>query len=89
MRIRAAIAASALATTIVMGGASAALACNKDHKDHKDRRHHHHYKHHHGHGHYGSCWLSAGVLDHVGPVFSEGCEKGGWGWGGDDNGRRR
>ncbi|MEU8780093.1 hypothetical protein [Streptomyces sp. NPDC048637] len=89
MRIRAAIAASALATTIVMGGASAALACNMG-KDHKDRHHHHHYKHHHGHGHHASCWLSAGVLNHVGPVFSEGCERGGWGWGGgDDNGRRR
>ncbi|MEW2438447.1 hypothetical protein AB0952_30585 [Streptomyces caniferus] len=69
MRIRAAIAASALATTIVMGGASAALAHGKD-------RHHHNH-----HGHYASCWLSAGVLDHVGPVFSEGCEKGGWGSG--------
>ncbi|MFE0379607.1 hypothetical protein ACFW1M_29525 [Streptomyces inhibens] len=74
MRIRAAIAASALATTIVMGGASAALAHGKDH-----HRHHHN---HHGHGHHASCWLSAGVLHHVGPVFSEGCEKGGWGWGG-------
>ncbi|MEW1748741.1 hypothetical protein ACIQU1_10060 [Streptomyces angustmyceticus] len=72
MRIRAAIAASALATTIVMGGASAALAHGKD-------RHHHNH-----HGHYASCWLSAGVLDYVGPVFSEGCEKGGWG-----NGHRR
>ncbi|MGW7491485.1 hypothetical protein [Streptomyces sp. NPDC054786] len=69
MRIRAAIAATALATTIVMGGASAALAHGKDHKD----RHHH--------GHYGSCWLSAGVLDHVGPVFNEGCENGSWGGG--------
>ncbi|MEJ8652194.1 hypothetical protein WKI65_29930 [Streptomyces sp. MS1.AVA.3] len=78
MRIRAAIAASALATTIVLGGASAALAQGKDHKD---KHHGHHYKNHRGHGHYGSCWLSAGVLDHVGPVFSEGCEKGGWGWG--------
>ncbi|GAA2604909.1 hypothetical protein ACWCO0_17730 [Streptomyces tubercidicus] len=87
MRIRAAIAASALATTIVMGGASAALACNMG-KEHKDRHHHHHYKHHHGHGHHASCWLSAGVLHHVGPVFSEGCERDGWGWGGDD-GRRR
>ncbi|WP_328691944.1 hypothetical protein OG879_36330 [Streptomyces caniferus] len=55
-----------------MGGASAALAHGKD-------RHHHNH-----HGHYASCWLSAGVLDHVGPVFSEGCEKGGWG-----NGHRR
>ncbi|MEU8996353.1 hypothetical protein ACGFSD_32980 [Streptomyces caniferus] len=52
-----------------MGGASAALAHGKD-------RHHHNH-----HGHYASCWLSAGVLDHVGPVFSEGCEKGGWGSG--------
>ncbi|PBC86808.1 hypothetical protein SAMN05428945_5617 [Streptomyces sp. 2224.1] len=69
MRIRAAIAASALATTIVMGGASAALAHGKD-------RHHHNH-----HGHYASCWLSAAVLHHVGPVFSEGCEKGGWGGG--------
>ncbi|MER0484795.1 hypothetical protein ABR737_41850 [Streptomyces sp. Edi2] len=69
MRIRAAIAASALATTIVMGGASAALAHGKD-------RHHHNH-----HGHYASCWLSAGVLEHVGPVFSEGCENGGWGGG--------
>ncbi|MFI5523682.1 hypothetical protein ACPCUV_12795 [Streptomyces platensis] len=86
MRIRAAIAASALATTIVMGGASAALACNMG-KEHKDR-HHHHYKNHHGHGHHASCWLSAGVLHHVGPVFSEGCERGGWGWGGDDGHRR-
>ncbi|MEU9484937.1 hypothetical protein AB0D83_14920 [Streptomyces decoyicus] len=82
MRIRAAIAASALATTIVLGGASAAVAHGKDHKD---KHHGHHYKHHRGHGHYGSCWLSAGVLDHVGPVFSEGCENGGWGWG--DRGR--
>ncbi|MEW9516374.1 hypothetical protein [Streptomyces tubercidicus] len=87
MRIRAAIAASALATTIVMGGASAALACNMG-KEHKDRHHHHHYKNHHGHGHHASCWLSAGVIDRVGPVFSEGCERSGWGWGG-DNGRRR
>ncbi|MCZ1011588.1 hypothetical protein [Streptomyces lydicus] len=69
MRIRAAIAASALATTIVMGGASAALANGKD-------RHHHNH-----HGHYASCWLSAGVFDHVGPVFSEGCERAGWGGG--------
>ncbi|MET7800431.1 hypothetical protein [Streptomyces decoyicus] len=84
MRIRAAIAASALATTIVLGGASAALAQGKDHKD---KHHGHHYKHHRGHGHYGSCWLSAGVLDHVGPVFSEGCENGGWGWGDGRNGR--
>ncbi len=37
MRIRAAFAASALAATIVMGGASATLAHGKDHKD----RHHH------------------------------------------------
>lgn len=80
MRIRAAIAASALATTIVMGGASAALAHGKDHKD---RRHHRHYNHHnHGFRHYGSCWLSAGVLDRVGPVFSEGCARGSMGWGG-------
>ncbi|MGX1760213.1 hypothetical protein ACWIG5_25410 [Streptomyces lydicus] len=70
MRIRAAIAASALATTIVMGGASAALANGKD-------RHHHN----HHHGHYASCWLSAGVFHHVGPVFSEGCERAGWGGG--------
>ncbi|MFG2827223.1 hypothetical protein ACGFWI_07075 [Streptomyces sp. NPDC048434] len=73
MRIRAAIAATALATTIVMGGASAALAHGKDHKD---RHHHNHHR-----GHYGSCWLSAGVLDHVGPVFNEGCENGSWGGG--------
>ncbi|MGW7575858.1 hypothetical protein [Streptomyces sp. NPDC054765] len=80
MRIRAAIAASALATTIVMGGASAAVAHGKD----KDRHHGHHYNHHRGNGHYGSCWLSAGVIDRVGPIFNEGCERGGWGWGGGD-----
>ncbi|MCF3176237.1 MULTISPECIES: hypothetical protein [Streptomyces] len=78
MRIRAAIAASALATTIVMGGASAALACNN----------HHHYKHHRGHGHHAACWLSAGVLERVGPVFSEGCERSGWGFDGGDGYRR-
>ncbi|MFI0903214.1 hypothetical protein [Streptomyces sioyaensis] len=79
MRIRAAIAASALATTIVMGGASAALACNNNH---------HHYKHHRGHGHHAACWLSAGVLERVGPVFSEGCERSGWGFDGGDGYRR-
>ncbi|MFE1177474.1 hypothetical protein [Streptomyces sp. NPDC058773] len=84
MRMRAAIAASALATTIVMGGASAALACNGQ-QAFKDGRHHHHHRGH-GHGHHASCWLSAGVIEHVGPVFSEGCERGGWGWG---DGRRR
>ncbi|MEU5211648.1 hypothetical protein [Streptomyces sp. NPDC020742] len=76
MRIRAAIAASALATTIVMGGASTALAHGKD-------RHGHHHNHHrgHGYGHFSSCRLTAGVFDRVGPVFSEGCERGGMGWG--------
>ncbi|UKY54435.1 hypothetical protein [Streptomyces inhibens] len=77
MRIRAAIAASALATTIVMGGASAALAHGKDH-------HRHHHNHHRGNGHHAACWLSAGVLHHVGPVFSEGCERSGWSWGSGD-----
>ncbi|MFI0216215.1 hypothetical protein [Streptomyces lydicus] len=83
MRIRAAIAASALATTIVMGGASAALAHGKD----RHHGHHKHYNHHrgHGHGHYGACWLSAGVYEHVGPAFSEGCERGGMGWGDRDD----
>lgn len=65
MRIRAAIAASVLATTIVMGGASATLAHGKEYMDGHHKRH-------------GSCWLYA-AIDQGGPVFSEGCSKGGWG----------
>ncbi|MCK7627133.1 hypothetical protein MUU72_29245 [Streptomyces sp. RS10V-4] len=65
MRIRAAIAASALATTIVLGGASAALAGGKHHHDH------------YGKGWFGGCSLSAAVLE-GNPIFSEGCGKGGY-----------
>ncbi|MFD8542812.1 hypothetical protein [Streptomyces sp. NPDC059649] len=82
MRIRAAIAASALATSIVMGGASAAMASGKDHGYKHHHKRHHHYNHHRGHGNYGGCWLNAGVSDYFGPYFSEGCQHGGYGWGG-------
>lgn len=69
MRIRAAISASALAVSIVLGGAGAALA--KDKTDHHSSS---------GAGKYGACGISAGIIDHVGPVYSEGCMGGGYAW---------
>ncbi|MFB7634406.1 hypothetical protein ACFC0M_26135 [Streptomyces sp. NPDC056149] len=62
MRIRAAIAASALAATIVLGGASAALAGGK----------HHHHK-----GWFAGYSFDAAVID-GNPVFHEGAHKGGF-----------
>ncbi|MGW5948244.1 hypothetical protein [Streptomyces celluloflavus] len=68
MRIRAAIAASALAVTIVLGGASSALAGGRDHESNRG-----------GVGKFGACGLSAGVIE-GNPVFGEGCLGGDWGF---------
>ncbi|MEW1653932.1 MULTISPECIES: hypothetical protein [unclassified Streptomyces] len=63
MRIRAAIAASALAATIVLGGASSALAGGK----------HHHW----GKGWFAGYSFDAAVID-GNPIFHEGAHKGGF-----------
>ncbi|WP_275461419.1 hypothetical protein [Streptomyces noursei] len=63
MRIRAAIAASALAASIVLGGASTASAGGK--------HHHHHY----GKGWYAGYSFDAAVIN-GNPIFHDGAHKG-------------
>ncbi|MFE6691286.1 hypothetical protein ACFVFQ_33060 [Streptomyces sp. NPDC057743] len=75
MRIRAAIAASALATTIVLGGASAALAGGKHHHDH------------YGKGWFAGRSFDAAVIE-GNPVFHDGANKGGFEHGREHHGKK-
>ncbi|MFI5619762.1 hypothetical protein [Streptomyces sp. NPDC051567] len=61
MRLRAAITTGALATTIVLSGASAALAYGGDGHSQGEF------------GQVGTCSIAAGVPDHIGPLFIGTC----------------